>query len=132
MHVVSTLLRNCAAVSKLSYLFRIVPPRLTFTASAVFDLHMEEYVREMIGGVIYHYSYIKIGLPIASNNPSFGIGLYVATSTAASAFISPCSLVQPIISSDMASPGRHPKCDEIICAHDFWKTQVVPSDEPWT
>lgn len=130
VHVELTLLRNCTTVSKMNYLFRVVPPSLTAHGAKTFDTQVEQCVRNMVGGVLAYESFVELGLPIGSDNPSFGIGLYAYTCTAAPAFIASSALVWPILRSFMATAGMDFQNDEVEGIYNHWKPQIYAVDDP--
>ena len=91
-HVSFTLLKFCMGVCKVNYLLRVTPVQCTKSGAQVFDDLVEKSLRHIVGGVLDTEIFRELQLPaevkLNCQNPTLGLGLTSATTTAASAFLS--------------------------------------------
>ena len=79
-------------VGKVNYLLRITPVQCTKSGAQVFGELEEKSLRHIVGGVLDSEIFRELQLPaevrLNCQNPTLGLGLTSATTTAASAFLS--------------------------------------------
>ena len=101
-----TLLRSCLSLPKFVFLLRTCPLPVIQDAIEAFDVVLRSAVSEIVGAQLSDWSWLKATLPVSLG----GIGVRLASSYAASAFISSVSQSSSLIVQllDQPSPPSLP------------------------
>ena len=106
-HVSFTLLKFCMGVCKVNYLLRVTPVQCTKSGAQVFDELVEKSLRHIVGGVLDTEIFRELELPAEvkpnCENPTLGLGLTSATTTAASAFLSSAASWNALVGKTLGS-----------------------------
>ena len=128
-HVSFTLLKFCMGVCKVNYLLRVTPVQWTKSGAQVFDELVEKSIRHIVGGVLDTKIFRELQLPaevkLNCQNPTLGLGLTSATTTAASTFLSSAASCNALVGKALGSrtPNELSAYLAAKFAYEAWSVQ---------